>query len=278
MAASPRSPSSSPAAERITYAKAFGPIADEYDRGRPGYPATLLDDVLALPAGLPETRVLEVGAGTGQATAGLARDGVAVHCLEPSRRMAALLRERCAGRPGVEVTVTTFERWRPKRRYALLVAAQSWHLVDPEVRLVKAAAVLRPGGAIAVWWHQVPQPADRQTQHELNRILHQEGFELRNFSSTPGTRPAAPPANGGWQQRSPYFEPLPPRRYRTRAPLSFGEYADLLATYPEFRAMPAANRKRTLSRIAESVFAHGPVDVTQVTMVNTARRTNDCDS
>ncbi|HSZ38990.1 MAG TPA: class I SAM-dependent methyltransferase [Trebonia sp.] len=278
MAASPRPQVSPPSAERITYAKAFGPIAEEYDRGRPGYPATLLDDVLALPAGLPEPRVLEVGAGTGQATAGLARDGVPVHCLEPSRRMAGLLRERCAGRPGVQVTVTTFERWRPKHRYTLLVAAQSWHLVDPEVRLVKAAEVLRPGGAIAVWWHQIPQPVDRDRQHELNRILHQEGFELQNFSPPPGADRTAAPSNGGWQQRSPYFEPLPPKRYRTRALLSFGEYADLIATYPEFRAMPAGSRKRALTRIAESVFTAGPVDVTQVTMVNTARRTNDCGS
>ena len=43
----------------------FGELAEEYDRVRPGYPAELVTDVLALAGPGP---VLEVGAGTGKAS------------------------------------------------------------------------------------------------------------------------------------------------------------------------------------------------------------------
>lgn len=46
-------------------ARSFGPVAASYDTFRPRYPDRLVDDVVAM---LPGRRVLEIGAGTGNAT------------------------------------------------------------------------------------------------------------------------------------------------------------------------------------------------------------------
>jgi len=37
--------------------------------------------------------------------------------------------------------------------YDLLVSAQAWHWVDPVVAMPKAAALLRPGGTLALFWN-----------------------------------------------------------------------------------------------------------------------------
>ncbi len=42
----------------------FDAVAEHYERGRPGYPDDLIEDVLAL-AGLNQPRILEIGAGAG---------------------------------------------------------------------------------------------------------------------------------------------------------------------------------------------------------------------
>ena len=53
----------------------FGEVAEQYDRARPTYPDAVFTDALAYAAFVDGERVLEVGAGTGKATAGWAAAG-----------------------------------------------------------------------------------------------------------------------------------------------------------------------------------------------------------
>jgi ubiquinone/menaquinone biosynthesis C-methylase UbiE len=106
----------------------FGEVAESYDRGRPGYPEVLVDDVFALCDMSDEARVLEVGAGTGKVTERLARRDLNVLAIEPSPEMAAVARGKLAEYPRVSVVVATFEDWPVEpNAFALLVSAQAWH-------------------------------------------------------------------------------------------------------------------------------------------------------
>ena len=140
--------------ERITKALAFGAVAERYDRHRPGYPAALVDDVLARAAGTLHHGALEVGAGTGKATAGFVGRGFPVSAVEPDPRMRAVLARRLAGVPDAVIVGSTFEDYRPPRPHGLLYSAQAWHWVDPAVRYERAAAALVPGGCIALFWNE----------------------------------------------------------------------------------------------------------------------------
>lgn len=117
----------------------------QYDRYRPAPPDALIDDLTAL----RPRRVLDVGCGTGKAAAALAGRGLAVVGVEPDERMAQVARSH-----GVSVEVATFEAWdAADRRFDLLTFADSWHWVDPDVGIAKAARLLRAGGTIARWWN-----------------------------------------------------------------------------------------------------------------------------
>ena len=65
-------------------------MADLYDHARPSYPSALVDDVLdyAGAVAAATVRALEVGAGTGKATALFAARGLNVLAIEPSAEMA----------------------------------------------------------------------------------------------------------------------------------------------------------------------------------------------
>lgn len=131
-------------------AKPFGEVADLYNDARPGYPAELADAIAAY-AG-PVSSAVEIGAGTGKGTEVLARLGVALTCVEPDPRMAAVL---AANHPHATVVVSTFEAWSPSPGgVPLLACALAWHWLDPGSRNRLAHEALAPGGVLAVFAHR----------------------------------------------------------------------------------------------------------------------------
>jgi SAM-dependent methyltransferase len=134
-------------------AESFGVDAQRYDQARPGYPDALVARIVA---GSPGPDVLDVGCGTGIAARQLQAAGCAVLGVEPDARMADFARSR-----GLQVEVAAFESWQPAgRMFDAVIAAQSWHWVDPVAGAVKAARVLRPGGRLAIFGHVYEPPVE----------------------------------------------------------------------------------------------------------------------
>ncbi|GFG48596.1 SAM-dependent methyltransferase [Mycolicibacterium agri] len=127
-------------------AEAFGLAADDYHRYRPRYPHSLISELVA-----DKTAALDVGAGTGIAAAQLQDAGMEVLAVEPDARMA-----RVATQHGISVEKSRFEDWDPAgRSFDLVIFAQSFQWVEPQVALDKVASVLRPGGRLALLWNRI---------------------------------------------------------------------------------------------------------------------------
>ncbi|MFF1360359.1 class I SAM-dependent methyltransferase [Streptomyces sp. NPDC058297] len=134
-------------------AESFGVDAQRYDQARPGYPAALVTRIVAE---APGPDVLDVGCGTGIAARQFQAAGCTVLGVEPDARMADFARAR-----GLQVEVGTFETWQPTgRTFDAVIAAQSWHWVDPVAGAAKAARVLRPEGRLAIFGHVYEPPAE----------------------------------------------------------------------------------------------------------------------
>lgn len=147
-----------PAALVAARARSFDRAAAQYAAARPGYPPALFTAVEDL-AGRPlrGARALDVGAGTGISTGLLDDRGARVVAVEPGPGMAAELRRTL---PHVPLVRADGNRLPFAGGSADLVTyAQSWHWTDPALAAAEARRVLRPGGALALWWN-VP---DRET-------------------------------------------------------------------------------------------------------------------
>ncbi|MBW5253582.1 methyltransferase domain-containing protein [Streptomyces sp. P01-B04] len=148
-------------------ALSFDGAAAQYAAARPGYPAALFDAVEEL-AGLPlrDARTLDVGAGTGISTRRLHDRGARVVAVEPGPGMAAELRRSLPHVPLVRGDGNSLPF--AGASADLITYAQSYHWTDRTRSTPEALRVLRPGGALALWWnvsdHAVPWVADQDTR------------------------------------------------------------------------------------------------------------------
>ena len=134
----------------------FGPLAEEYARFRPSYPDALFEALferLHHPAGA----TLDVGAGTGAATASLLQRGARVAALEPNRSMLGKATERHAGAAGWLGAVAARAEEVPigSASVSCVTVAQAFHWFEPGPALAELARVLRPRGLLAVMWNVV---------------------------------------------------------------------------------------------------------------------------
>ncbi len=239
----------------------FGDVAELYDRSRPSYPESLIDDLIAT-AGLGEGgRALEVGAGTGKATILFAVRGVAVLAIEPSLGMAAVARRNCAGFPNVEIVETDFERWDPAgERFALLYSAQAWHWIEPELRYRRARAALEPGGTLAAFWNRAAWGSSPVREALVDVYRRQAPL----MSSDGPMHPAnlTPDDDTGWPAEIAAAEGLDApsvRRYSWSQDYSSAEYVDLLGTLSEIRLLDDQTRAGLLAGVRGAVDDHGGV-------------------
>lgn len=138
---------------------------------RPRYPDSVFDAILSEISTTQEVlAAVEVGAGTIIATLPLVERGVQVTAIEPSPAMAAIATARLGSRSRAEVFVGRFEDWPASPPVDLVAAFNSWHWVDPSSAVPKAAALLRPGGNLALIWTDVVQHGQAPFERRLGEL------------------------------------------------------------------------------------------------------------
>jgi SAM-dependent methyltransferase len=238
-------------------ARTFDGVAEAYDAHRSGYPSELFSDLIAIAKLKPESRVLEVGCGSGQATIGFVASGLDVTGVDPGWSLIELARSKFVGSAAARFEVASFEEWgRDGRQYELVAAAQSWHWVRAQTGFAKAADCLSPNGFIAIFGHT---PAWSAT---LIDCLGPSYYRLAPELS-------GPPPEAWYLSRGPIpelirasgrFGRTEHREYKWRRSYSAASFVAYLGTRSDHLLLPPARRAELLSNVESGLPASVDAD------------------
>ena len=132
-------------------ARSFSTAAGVYERARPPFPPAAIDWLCGRLEITPETRLLDLAAGTGRLTRPLYARTRHIVAVEPVPEMRELLHRAL---PAIEVLDGIAEELPlATASVDVVVVAQAFHWFDPEPALSEIARVLVPGGRLGVVWH-----------------------------------------------------------------------------------------------------------------------------
>jgi SAM-dependent methyltransferase len=233
----------------------FDAIATLYDAARPTYPDALFDDIAAIASLRSADPILEIGCGTGLATQGFARRGLAVLALDPGPALLSVARERLASSPHVRFADTTFENWPlTPAAFKLVAAAQSWHWVAPHMRFAKAAAALREGGFLAVFGNvSMPLPAPLGPALDALYAAHAP----RLLESAPGDWYLPSGAVTKIFAETDLFHPPMHKSYPWTRRHDAASFVDLLASRSDCQLLEPAARDALTAAVADTIARYG---------------------
>lgn len=231
--------------ERRWLGGAFDRAAAAYREARPRYPPetfALLVDRCGLGSG---SAVLEIGAGTGQATFPMLELGARVTAIEPGATLVRELLARTAGYPLVTIETTFEDALVPEASFDIVASATAFHWVDPAVRVRKAAQALRDFGWLAIWSNVYGDPERPDPFHEaIQPLLRSHAPELRR----PEVRPEEAPQREAGSDFSD-FDEAEEHVFRWEATHDPDQIRALFSTFSPWIALPAERREPLLDAL-----------------------------
>lgn len=234
--------------------KTFDDIVELYDYARPDYPQKLFEDIIAYSEINFASEILDVGAGTGQATTFFANHGYKITALEIGRRQVSYLKEKYKFYPKVRVRRGKFEDIVFNTNFDLLIAASSFHWIDETVRYKKTYTLLNDGGTLAQFWHMHPvQKYNEKIYNRLNDVysIYFKGRKFYNYTELKEIIEKRMRQLVLYNFKNTFFY-----EYRYEHFYSASEYTALLSTYSYVRSL-GDQKEKFLYHIYKCIKEYG---------------------
>ncbi len=234
----------------------FNDVADLYDEVRPRYPAGLIDDIVAFSRIPDRGRILEIGCGPGNATVAFAARGYKMLGIELGARLAALAVKNCRAYPDVKIINASFEDWQlEEKSFDLVISAEAFHWIPPEIAYPKAARALKDSGAASLFWiiYQYPETEIYKAIADVYRRIVPT-FENPSKSLTPEWLTAQITGNFA---ESKCFGVVDVRQYSWSVTYSAEQYIKLISTFSVHDQLEAETRKKIFENIRAVIESFG---------------------
>ena len=238
----------------------FDTVASKYEKMRPGYVPELYERLFTYAPIGPESNVVEVGSGAGQATAPVLQTGCKLTAVEYGEKFSELLREKFAAYPSFSVINGRFEETEFEPDSCNLVfSASAFHWIPEQVGYEKVYAMLKSGGAFARFANH-PQPdKGRPKLVKAIQSLYDEYYytyhkgktrDLREFTEETAKEQAMIAEKYG-------FRDIQYATFQRERVFTAKEYTELLGTYSDHIAIGEAARNDFFSKIEQAITDFG---------------------
>ena len=238
----------------------FDTAVSLYDRMRPGYVDELYKTIFDYINIGENSRVVEVGSGSGQATLPVLKTGCSLTAVEYGENFSLLLKEKFKEYKDFNIVTGKFEDVELENNaYDLVFSATAFHWVPEDIGYPKVFSILKKGGAFARFANR-PHISDKDPElarrideiynGRYNRYYGVKSAAKPWFSEEKAKEIAEIPAKYGFTDiRCSLF-------YRERV-FTAEEYVQLLGTYSDHIAIEESVRKVFFAEIEDAINRHG---------------------
>ena len=238
----------------------FDTSASLYNRMRPGYTDELYRAIFDYISIDKESRVVEVGSGTGQATLPILKTGCELTAVEYGKNLSSMLKDRYQEYDGLSVITGKFEDVKlQENAYDLVFSATAFHWVPEDIGYPKVYSILKPGGAFARFANRPRISGDDPELAQEIDVIYNDYYN-KHYGVKSGA--------GKWftEEDAREISLIPTKYgftdiryhifYRTRV-FTAKEYTDLLGTYSDHIAIEESIRRAFFAKIEEAILRHG---------------------
>lgn len=222
----------------------YSPAANAYQQVRPRYPQALIDRILEITQLSSRSSLLELGCGPAIVTPAFAQLGGPLLAIEPNPDFARIAQETCQIYPNVNIQNCLFEEWELEpKTFDAVIAASSFHWINPDIGYPKAKAALRSGGHLILLWNKEMQPS-YEIYQQLATVYADHAPALNRAYETQAEQLEILNQLGNLSIASGHFKDMVSESLTVSVTYSIDQYLLLLNTYsPHLKLEPEPKQK-----------------------------------
>jgi len=233
----------------------FNEDAARYDRWRPTYVPELYGDIFNFSGIGADSRVLEIGIGTGQATLPVLKTGCRVTAVELGAELAEFSREKFSEYPDFEIKNVSFEEYACRgNTFDLIYSATAFHWIPEELGYKKVYDLLKGGGTFARFANRPHKDKSNEPLHQTMQKMYAKYMDSdeigREFDEEQCVELADIPKKYG-------FTDIEYKLYHRIRTFDAEGYVSLLRTYSDHIAMGEEKLAPFEAGIKEAINSHG---------------------
>lgn len=240
-----------------TFEKTFDNQILSYEKVRPTYPRELYDDIFRYHPIGSDSSVLEIGIGTGKATAPFLEKQCKLVALEPGDNLAAFSKEKFKGYHNFSLQNQMLQDYGcAHETFDCIYAATSFHWIPEEYGYKRVYELLKKGGAFARFAYHASKDRERET---LTAEIQECYKKYMNAPEEPKPYCEEDAAGLAEVARKYGFVDVEYMMYHWTKDFSADDYMEVLKTYPNHMALEQANRERLFDGIHGAIERNGGV-------------------
>lgn len=241
----------------------FDTVASAYEKIRPDYVPELYQTLFDYTAIDEKSNAVEVGSGSGQATAPILRTGCRLTAVEYGKHFSELLKNKFKDYPNFSVITGKFEDTEfEENAFDLVFSATAFHWVPEKTGYEKVFSMLKKGGVFARFanhpYRDKGNPALSQEIDEIyyeyynnyNNYHNKKHKVLAEYSEEQAKAIAMLASNYG-------FTDIQYKLFYRERVFSAKAYIELLGTYSDHIAIDEVIRTNFFSKIEDAINDHG---------------------
>jgi len=236
--------------EQEEFRKVFDIIPEQFDKYRPTYSQELFDSLIGYAQLGPGKKVLELGPGTGQATAPVLRTGCDYHAIELGEHLYRKMKEKYGKLSNFNIVNDDYITHDfGEEKFDLIYSAATIQWIPEEVAFGKTFSLLKPGGVLAMMLTASEYKSSNEVLFEKIQALYDKYFKPDIPYTHGGFRYTAAPEYG--------FTEVERRLFYGRRTYTADEYVGYNGTHCNHIVLPKETKDLFFRGLHDAVMEEG---------------------